>query len=226
MISIIHPSRGRPDRSLKTITKWLECASTEIEVILSLDSDDPFKDEYISKYLSGPTPCFKLISDNRTAIEAINIAAIKTTGEIIMVVSDDTDCFPGWDTVLLEIVKGKSDWIMKTQDSIQSWVITMPIMDRTYYNRFGYIYHPDYQHAFCDTEMTCVADLTGRKIVSTLMFKHLHYSEGHNVKDAINVKCDSYYEAGKAVFIERLRNNFGLTDMPGKLSDNVYTRMK
>lgn len=124
-----------------------------------------------------------------------------------MVVSDDTDCFPNWDTALLKEVEGKTDWILKTPDGIQPWIITMPVMDRAYYNRTGYIYHPDFQHLFCDTYLTCVADITGRKITSNLMFKHNHYSVsgGQEKPDELHKRNDATWRQGEETFIRLMK---------------------
>lgn len=151
-----------------------------------------------------------IVNKNRSAIDAINNAAKIVDGDIIMVVSDDTDCFINWDVQLVGILYDKTDFILKTQDGIQPWIITMPIMDRAYYNRFGYIYYPGYKHLFCDTELTCVADITGRKLTSNLLFPHNHYSIGKSVKDEISVRADATNAEGEKLFIERYKRNFDL----------------
>lgn len=201
MISILAPSRGRPDKSCKTIDTWILYADTEVEVILSLDNSDPLRNAYRTAYST------KIVKDNNSAIDAINNAAKVATGDILIVVSDDTDCFPGWDTALLKAVEGKTDFILKTQDGIQPWIITMPVLDRAYYNRFGYVYHPDFAHMFCDTYMTCVADINGRKLTSDLMFKHNHYSAsgGKEAPDAINKKNDATWSQGEETFIRLMK---------------------
>lgn len=217
MISIIHPSRGRPEKSCRTMDNWILSANTDVEVILSIDNDDPIKHAYNTAYTE------RVISDNKSAIDAVNNAAKIAQGDIFMVVSDDTDCFSGWDTALLKEVEGKTDWILKTQDGIQPWIITMPVMDRAYYNRFGYIYHPDYLHMFCDTELTCVADITGRKITSNLLFPHKHYSITKEQPDAVNKKADATWQQGEKLFLERYKRNFDLP--PGNpIQDNGMIR--
>ena len=208
-ITIIHPSRSRPEKSKKTIQKWFKDADRMREVIVSLDDDDPFVSDYKNAYQMNA-----LVSKNRSCVDAINNAAKLAEGDILMVVSDDTDCFPGWDTALLKVVEGKTDWILKTDDDIQDWIITLPIMDRAYYNRFGYIYHPDYTHMFADTYMTAVADITGRKIKSKLLFKHLHpgHSGGKEMPDALNRRNDLTWMQGQDTFI-RLMNQFSKEDI-------------
>jgi hypothetical protein len=233
MISIIHPTRSRPEKSFETITKWLDNSGLkDIEIIISVDSDD-YEKEKLEKLVtqwasSREVYVFWLEGDNKSAIEAINRGAMATHGNIMIVVSDDTDCPEYWAIDLLEEVKGKTDWILKTRDGIQSWLITMPVMDRAYYNRFGYIYHPSYQHAFVDTHLTCVADLIGRKIVSELLFPHLHPSVTGEKKDELMKRTDATFEDGKRVFVDMLKNNFELkeSDIIGRLPNNIYTNMQ
>lgn len=214
-ISIIHPSRGRPDKSVETFKKWMANAHGKVEFILSIDEDEPTDNPYIksSQYITlynaamftHDLPYKLVVSKNKSAVEAINNAAKVATGDLLMVVSDDTECFPGWDTALLKAVEGKIDWILKTKDDIQDYIITFPIMDRVYFNRTGYIYHPDFAHMFCDTYMTCVADINGRKLTSDLMFKHNHYSVGKEAPDAINKKNDATWSQGEETFIRLMK---------------------
>ncbi len=230
MISIIHPSRGRPEKSVLCLKKWFEglLANRDAEWIVSLDKNDPKVDDYFSLYKTyytnkhGWSPITIIENNNRSAVDAINAGAKKSTGNIIIVVSDDTECPLGWLDFLLKWLQGKSDFICKVADGIQPWIITMPIMDRAYYNRFGYIYHPDYQHMFCDTELTCVADLTGRKITSDIMFRHNHYSVTKEQPDAVNKKADATWAQGEKLFLERYKRNFDLKpeDIKGKIQDN------
>lgn len=216
-ISIIHPSRSRPAKSFSTITKWILSASHDFEIIISIDSNDPDKKLYYALYQNTDAKIIE--NNNRSAVDAINNGAKVATGNIFMVVSDDTDCFVGWDEEIIKFVSDKKDWIIKTQDGIQNWIITFPILDRTYYNRFGYIYHPDFLHMFADTELSCVADMTGRRITSNLMFKHQHYSTGATAKDAISEKADSTWSQGERLFIERAKRNFDLTEPHYQIRD-------
>lgn len=189
---------------------------------MSIDADDPCANQYYEYYRVLNN--HRLISGrNRSAVDAINNAAKIANGDILIVVSDDTECFEGWGRKIEQITWGKHDWILKTNDGIQRWIITMPIMDREYYRRFGYIYHPDYIHAWCDTELTCVADLTGRKIENMgLIFPHKHYSVG-NEYDETYERSDAHFEAGRAIFSERIKRKFDLKETPGELPNNWYT---
>lgn len=217
-ISLIHPSRSRATRAIEVAKHWIHEAGVPVDYILSIDSDDPEKALYYHLFLGRRV----IHKDNRSAIDAINNAAKETIGDIIVVMSDDFDCPPQWATALLRLTEGKTDWIAKTPDGIQSWIITLPIMDRVYYQRFGYIYYPEFRHLFSDTEMTCVADLLQRKISLDIQFKHNHYSTGATKKDSVSERADSTWGQGEALFIERARKNFDLIDPPGKIMDEAY----
>lgn len=201
MISIIHPSRGRPDKSCKTIDTWILYADGDPEVILSLDNDDPLKNAYRTAFNN------KVISDNRSCVDAINNAAETATGDILIVVSDDTDCFPGWDTAILKELEGKSDYLLKTDDGIQDYIVTMTVMDKIYFQRDGYIYHPDFYHQFADTYLTCAADIRGRLIKSNLKFPHLHpgHSGGKLMGDSLNARNDASWGQGQDVFLKLMK---------------------
>lgn len=220
MISLIHPSRQRPERSFDNAVNWINRAQCEVELIVSIDSDDKTKFEYAKLYdhFAGKF----LVNRNRSAVDAINKAAEVATGDILLVLSDDFDCPEGWGKSLIELTEGKTDWIAKTPDGIQPWMITMPIMDRAYYNRFGYVYYPSYLHMFCDTEISCVADLTGRRINLDTPFIHNHYSTGKGEKDAVSNKADRTWEQGEKLFLERLAKKFDLQETPGKITDPTY----
>lgn len=208
------PSRGRPKKSLGTYYKWGPMVSTQF--ILSLDQDDPKLDEYLNIYpddfklhktpdddwCKTEYPGIILVNKNRSAVDAINNAARIAFGKILLVVSDDTEPIDNWYT---HLYSDKTDWILKTKDGIQDYIITMPVMDRAYYNRTGYIYHPDFQHLFCDTYMTCVADITGRKITSNLMFKHNHYSVNGTQPDELHKRNDATWKQGEETFIRLMK---------------------
>lgn len=211
-ISIIHPSRNRPSLAAKTAKKWLSSAKnmSNIQYLLSLDMDDDIKP--YGDLLEG-TGITVLARFNTSAIEAINYAAEEATGDLIIVVSDDFDCPFHWDFALTKLLQGRTDFVVKTDDGLQPFIITLPIMDRVYYENQGYIYHPDYQHMYSDSHMSCKAFLEGKYINLPIRFPHHHYSTGRNKKDEVNVKADSTYESGRLTFLKHYQNNFGVNDI-------------
>lgn len=211
-ISLLHPSRMRLNMALATAKHWLNNTvdKENYEYILSIDSSDPHLVWYKDEFTKQLPQIQILVSENNTAIDAINNAAKISTGDLLIVVSDDFECFPNWDNQLRDEVLGKKDFVLKTQDGIQPFIITIPIMDRIYYNRFGYIYYPLYQHMFCDTEMSAVGYMLDRTINSNLRFIHKHYITGAMQRDLINIKNDATWNQGQTLFKERQAKNFEL----------------
>jgi len=227
-ISIIHPSRGRAKIAKSVYDNWMSKAANpdDIQYVLSLDFSDNTT-QYIDLFMSpiAAMTVYELervvyrdnlyISrdHNTSAIEAINNAAKVATGDLLIVVSDDFDCPKNWDVDLLKYLKDKSDFVVKTYDGLQPWIITLPIMDRVYYERFGYIYHPGYKHMFCDTEMTHVGDLLDKTVIVPMTFQHNHYTQKGGIpKDAVSAKNDSTWTQGEKLYLDRIKTNFGLKD--------------
>lgn len=205
MISLLHPTRSRPEKSQLTTSRWLMRAKEQVELIVSLDSDDPSLERYKGLYPNA------LINPNKSAVEAVNVAAKRASGDILIVLSDDTECPQSWDLVIKRAVAGKTDYVLKTYDGVQDWIVTMPVLDRAYYNRFGYVYHPLYRHQFVDTHFTHVADAL-KKIIwrNDITFRHAHYSVLRQRPDRISQRADATWNEGKRTYLQMLKRNLEL----------------
>lgn len=205
--SIIHPSRSRPIKSAETIKRWIERSSGGVEVILSLDQDD----ETVPEYKQHAVFDRILVSQNRSAIDAINIAARHATGDVLIIVSDDTDCPKAWDLIISDVTVGKRDFVIKFGDGIQKKIITMPVMDRVYYNRDKHIYNPIYTHSWADTELTEIAHARGRVIArNEIVFRHLHPEVTGESRDALQLRNDATHDSGRVIYNQRRAINFGI----------------
>lgn len=199
-ISILHPSYGRPELAFKTAINWVSRCVNPLEYIICLSWSDPWKNDYI-KLFKKP---FKMVFyDFGNMVRQVNYAAKNSTGDLLIATSDDFDCQQNWDEQLINQLKGKKDFIVKTVDGIQPDIITLPIMDRTYYERFNYIYHPEYNHFYGDEELYEVGKKLGRLINLPIKFDHVHYIAGKAKKDATNVKNSFHYAGDKATFQKR-----------------------
>lgn len=222
-IDIIHPTRGRIAQAEKALKAWLENAKdkTNINFYLSVDKDDILLDRY--NELCQENGVTLHVEQNKSAIEAINRSAGKTNGDIIIVISDDFNEVPlYWDEILLKELNGKTDFIIKTMDGIQETLITLPILHRDYYNRFGYVYYGGYSHLWADTEMTVVGHYLGKVIKLPINFIHNHYTTGKFRKDAISEKNDKTHAQGKMVFNTRKKRNFDIPNPLIKYEDILW----
>lgn len=210
-ISLLHPSRGRAKKSRETIDFWRMRAGLSeagIEILIGVEAEEA--EEYYSEYF----PCgdrvhhsIKIISNEYgTAVKAINDLANISVGRIMIVVSDDSSCPPSWANKILRYTQGKSDFVLRVKDGIQPKMITMPILDRVYYQRDGYIYHPAFRHAWADRYFTEVAYKRKRVIEKNIMFRHLHYSVSKTkFRDEQYARTDATFNEGKRIYNELIK---------------------
>jgi hypothetical protein len=87
---------------------------------------------------------------------------------------------------------------------------TMCILGRKYYERFNYIYHPEYRSLFCDNEFTEVANNLGKqKYFDLVLFKHEHFSNTPGLRqDALMMRTQSFYSIDNLTFQRRKQLNF------------------
>lgn len=212
-ITVIHPSRGRAQLCKKAFENVLMGVDSDpnfshLHYVVAIEPDQA--EEYSKVFYENKTwiDC----RETKSAIEAINFSVRSTPDvpDIIVIMSDDFVLPKGWDTMIREAVGDKTDFVLKTFDTTQKWICTLPIMDKVYYDRFGYVYNPSYKHMFADTELTHVAELLGKLIVrNDIVFPHRTEVTGN---DAINKKNNSTWAQGEALYLERVKQNFGLPE--------------
>lgn len=229
MISLLHPSRSRIDKSEVTTAKWLfQKGDVEVELIVSVDEDDPQLRSYMDHYPANQI----IVNRNRSAVDAINNAAKVAKGDILIVLSDDTDCCQNWGELILQATHGHKDYVLRIDDGYaqgipgtQEWIITAPILDRHYYNRFGYVYYPGYLHQFCDTEFSNIAYCL-KKVIRTndIVFRHLHPSILKEKRDEVMLRSDATWNHGKQLYIERFKRSFDLPIDPWDFKGESHMR--
>lgn len=218
LISLIHPSRGRPDKSYANASRWAERAGGKFELIVSIDYDDPFKDEYIASYKLGLDKCYGwevLVNNNRSVVEATNIAMQVAYGDIICYFSDDFDCPENWVSLIeKEFADATGPRLVKVDDMLQPFhvrVLTIPIMNRALYERLGYFFHPGYKSMFCDEHLFHVANKLGAlKFCPHLKFEHKHVSVGKAEDDETYRRSSANWKQGQDLFETHKRHGFPL----------------
>ena len=217
-ISLIHPSRGRAKQARETVDLWLTRASSlyDIEHILSVDIDDPQLEEYKKAFSIGSTICS---SSNDSVVQATNIAAKVSRGEILIYLSDDFHCPQNWDQLIINAIDTLGNpeiWLLKVHDCLQKFsadVLTIPIMNRNLYKRLSYFWNPEYKSMFVDQDLYHVcAKNDWLYFAEPLEFPHLHYT---NPDPNLKSKMDETYKQsadnwtqGKAIYYRRRREGF------------------
>lgn len=218
-------SRSRPEKYHACIKNLRECF-TDYKVLLKVDRDDPDVREYFSTVYEE---VIIKLGYSGSKVDAINRDIPADGWEILINTSDDImwkpeRIFPGgqWLTnpgagqiiaknmepdTFLHFPEAYAESQAKKQRRQSTCVVS--IMDRVYYNRFGYIYNPEYISLYCDNEATEVARKLGRyKFVDKIICEHLHPVTGRAKNDDQYRYTQSFASEDKKTFMRRRNYNF------------------
>jgi len=177
------PSRGRPDNFKTTLTSHINHLSNKHEYlfIFTFDNDDlSMNNDNIMGFIQNLNINHKIYyGDSKNKIEAIN-ANLENENEfdILVLIADDMDpIIKNYDEIISNIFDKSNLGLDCTihfntarwADLLDIWCV----MGKTYYNRFNYIYNPEYCSICCDNEYTEVAKFLNKQIFSeTHLFSH------------------------------------------------------
>lgn len=180
----------------KSILEW--------RMIVSVDSDDyetmNSHELSIIKKHRWVTVC---VGDSKNKIDAIN-RDVPTDGWDILVNLSDDQIFTkiGFDEVIAQC--GKDEFLHLPDGHVNELLPTMSIMGNDYYNRFGYIYHPDYASLWCDNEAMDVAiELGCYRYEPQQIFKHLHPAWTGEQPDAQLNHTQKFYRQDERTYKKR-----------------------
>jgi hypothetical protein len=220
-------TRSRPKKCLNGILNIISNLKDKKNYVIWITADENDRTMYNKSFLNDLKPYLKnnvviQFGDSKNKIDAINRdmkAASETYDwDILVNFSDDmvftennfdnrirkdfSNSFPNFDGNL-----HYNDGY--TEDK----VCTMNITGRTYYNRFNYIYNPEYISLWCDNEFTEVAKRMNKiAYFKKVIFKHEHPANIGGFIDEQYIKTESYYEIDNQTFERRKSQNFYITN--------------
>lgn len=210
-ILVKYPTRSRPVQFFETLGIAIEKANNpeNIEFLISIDDDDVsmrdvIKDNITSQTISGQSVS-KIHACNR------DIDKAKTEWDILVLMSDDMICQSQcWDDIIRQRFETTLDKVVHYNDGYTAdKLCTMCIMGKDYYNRFGYIYNPEYISLWADNEYTEVAKLLGRyEYDPMILFKHEHPMNAKKPYDTLMRKNESFYHIDKKTYERRKQQGF------------------
>jgi hypothetical protein len=214
------PTRNRPAKFIKILNTYyslLDDKSTKF--IISCDDDDEtMNNDGIKEYINDLTDVNIEIfyNDNKSKIEAVNANMDNIEFDIVLLASDDmVPVVQGFDT----IIKNKmtehytdTDGVLWFNDGYQGNKLnTLCILGKKYYDRFNYIYNPEYKSVWSDNEFMDVANILNKQTYfDEVIIRHEHPDWGFGKNDLIhqeNVKNESN---DRTVYNKRKLINFGI----------------
>ena len=205
---------GRPHLLKRTLDNIESLsASDDFFILVSVDGDDKSMDGF-KGYEGDPHVSIVRYPGRANKVQNINRGIeLAPEWDILIGMSDD----------MLFIVQGFDNIIRKSFDNLDQCLhfpdgnrrdlLTLPVMGRIYYERFGYIYHPDYISLWCDNEMMQVARMLNKyKFVDVNIVNHMHLDWGKAPDDETykETRDKGYYRIDEATFNKRLEKKFDL----------------
>ena len=212
-----YTSRSRPNNFFRGLNSIIDnCNLDNYEVLCTFDEDDTtMNNDFVKGVLSGYDFVKFYYGKSISKISAINndLDKLPDDWDILVNMSDDMVFIQnGFDNIIRQNSIGNEDCLYHYPDGfVNERLITMSIMDKTYFYRFGYIYHPSYSSLFCDNEQMQVAKILGRyTYFNQHLFNHLHPAWGKAIYDAQYQHTEGFYQQDGEVFRQRQSINFGL----------------
>jgi hypothetical protein len=212
------PTRNRVKKFLNVLETYLEnLEDSSTEFIVSCDLDDitmnqGYVIETINKY-----PNVKLFySNNKTKIQAINANLSDVDFDILLLASDDMiPIVKGFDTIIKKKMLEHypdTDGVLWFNDGYQgNRLNTLCILGKKYYDRFGYIYYPEYHSVWSDNEFMDVANLLGKQTYfEDVIIQHQHPDYGFGNRDTIHALNNNNGSHDGKLYYRRKQINFGL----------------
>ena len=217
-ILVKFPTRERPEQFLKVLNLLNEKATDRdnITYLISFDKDDPTMTSEITTKAQNAIEHLALFTGtSNNKIHACNRDIVwLRKWDIVVLMSDDMiPQIEGWDEIIRQAMTKyypDTDGCLWFNDGYQDRICTLCIIGRTYYDRFGFIYHPDYNSLFCDNEFTEVAKgLDKMTYFTTVLFKHEHFANNaKTVRDKLYDRNEAYFNLDKDIYEKRKAQGF------------------
>jgi|694.fasta_scaffold100459_7 hypothetical protein len=213
------PSRERPEQFAKVLDLYARNLNhpQEARFLLTFDDDDPAHAAYIES-TTAILMALDIDYTITTGTSASKIAAINRDMDLggqwdIMLLASD-DMVPerkGYDTAMRKAYMDYGgDCAIWMNAGDQPRIATLCGMTRAYYQRFGYIYHPDYVSLWCDNEWTDVARSLNRlAYVEDVYIRNASPDWGGKVPvDKLYQRNNRHYHADQHTYTRRLAAGF------------------
>lgn len=176
LISLCHATARLPEGWRAAALDWFAKADDQrnIEHVIVTD-------EWVSIDPVFPITRTGINQKDRCAVNAWNRAAELSSGHLLITLSDDWFPPEHWDTKLLSALpdlNGEYVLMVDNQDNAGT-LLAFSLLTRKYYERYGYIFYPEYYGMMADREFSDVA-FRDKVVVDArhLKFVHLNPENG------------------------------------------------
>ena len=213
------PTRGRRVKFLHTLKKYYDmCLDKKNTLFLvSVDDVDPeTNDPNFDSILSTYENVIIKRGISHSKIHAVNrdLDVFDNEWDIVLLASDDMiPQMIGYDQIIRDNMKNlypNTDGVLWFNDGYQGDRLnTLCILGKKYYERFNYIYHPDYKSCWSDNEFMEVGNILGKQTyINQVIIRHEHPDWGYGSIDYVHNNNVKDWHHDNNVFQQRKSNNF------------------
>ena len=211
------PSRSRPTKLYETLIKYVDYAEdlSNIQFLISLDSNDSTVDDILLEKLRSITNCTVCVGVSASKIDACNRDMDKVSEyDIILLASDDMiPVKKGYDNIIRTCMNNyfpDTDGVLWFNDGYRGKQLnTLSILGKKYYERFGYIYYPEYKSFYCDDEFTAVSANLGKYIYfNEVIIKHEHPTNINGQLDELYIQNNAHWDHDRILFNRRMGQSY------------------
>jgi len=219
-ILIKFPTRGRKTKFFNVLKKYQNLANNlnNISFLISIDDDDiEMNNIDCLEILSTFKNCQVVVGHSSSKVHAVNRDIDKVNNwDILFLASDDMiPQIKGYDEIIINKMKDiypNTDGVLWFNDGFtKSELNTICILGKRYYEKFNYIYYPEYKSTWCDNEFMTVANLLGKQTYfDDVIIKHEHPDWGYGSQDEIHKKNHQDLNYDMNLYNNRKKINFEL----------------
>jgi hypothetical protein len=217
-IFIKYPTRSRPAKSIETLKRYIDLANdmNNIQILVSLDEDDATVTDEMYTALHPNIIVKRGQSDGK--ISAINRdIPDPETFDILLLASDDMiPNMHGYDDVIRDSMQQffpDTDGVLFFNDGYVGYRLnTLVICGSKYYQRFGYIYYPEYKSLYCDNEFMDTAHRLGKQVyLNKVIIKHEHPANAAIQFDELYNKNEKFYAVDGSLYQSRYKPDYDVS---------------
>ena len=204
MISLLCPTRGRPDQALNLYKSFVETQENHNELNFCIQKDDNSFNEYVNVFKKNGIEKY-FISESMPTSYLWNQMAFVAKGDLLTLIGDDVEILTkGWDTIIENEAKKYEDKIFvitvddgrKDKKQGKYMRCPHPTVHKKWVETLGYFVPPFFMHRCLDKYTQDLAIEINRFVeIKQIIFNHLkfNYSSDNTGKRSRNwINYDHY----------------------------------
>jgi hypothetical protein len=207
-----YPSRARPDLFKLQVCRYLD--DPTVTMLVSIDADDAtMNNPAMLKWLDTRDERLTYrVGNSKSKVEAINDGLVEADWQLCILASDDmVPRRPDYAQRIAQLFAQEfpdDDGVLHLNDGrVGKTLNTLCIVGRPYFNRFGYLYHPDYKSLWCDNEFMEVSQRLGRAAyVDEIVIRHEWVRA--TGRDKLHLRNESFNSIDARTFHQRKKAGF------------------